>query len=1057
VIPTNAHIEQETYQYSCNYTFSVPHGDAIQRDFADLFACVPLESAEGGVSMDSSDDEETIDASFEFDASVEPETLIEEDSGSDSSLSTAPDGEVPENEGVLECSSVPPPPTPTAIAIDRIDDTRYRLLIADEALPVIHVIEIDADDPEGFARLITGETDLPEPIVTGVPIRDLVVTPPVPKVVPGLGSSLDSDSGSQSDAGVNTDDFLDAGAEAGIDAGVDTDGFADASAETDFDTGVPSDASTDADVDSATDTENQTAPADESETEQAPIENEAKYIYAIDDLDGSVLVVDAMTGAVLTTHSQALTQTDRIPLDNAMATTLAIIAPEYKRETPFISDWCKCGITDETAPAPSRLYGVYLVVATTDGMIRVVDVHDMNAVALRECRHIACIEDGKRAFVKKDGEIVLDENENASYVLDTMRNAADFCSTDEANSCSIESDSEFYFDINERDNIDCDACCIKDEDGNISNNSEFVLEYNLYENYDEDDEDKINACRQCLGPDGTPIDFDVDQCQRCVNDEGDDIALAIRRHFPRLRFVGGTGAPISKPRFVVDERRQDVQAESGMSFGTERHDLVGIECDSALGMAQSFPDLRDVAKKVDSTSSSDDDDTDFEENTDEGAGGEQTEESAEEEFVHQSGNAFVCARSDPWTSNGADWLVQYEGRVQGAAGYEGKFVDEHDEEYIDHGKGYEDMIQFRSGDIDFCRGGVLGSENIQPKYLWITSELPSQLGDCAPVHSPILFKINDINNGQYDLELVDYYVVNPVYDCLVRVVESNVYTYQILTESYSLVPGLAFAKGYFLEFDETVPKFRFVGEANLEGLSGDMLVITAKPQEDKTVELAHKLEKKKYHVTTKFNVEDCEKLTKPLSDGYPPRVAFQIVNAYQDHLVIKNRLIKDQRPEEIPATYEFVRFCMAYMLMKFEVRVHNAYTVLSTISGFSHEVKPGEDKSCHPGNDPLLNSRAHERVEFRNRDIAFKLAAQGMPTPGFRLEIGVSSVTKMMVDIGSFGYPYSDFGNLPVTLMYDELYNQILVVDMGLRGLVPIQIDEGFPETLATGSAVRYQ
>jgi hypothetical protein len=44
-----------------------------------------------------------------------------------------------------------------------------------------------------------------------------------------------------------------------------------------------------------------------------------------------------------------------------------------------------------------------------------------------------------------------------------------------------------------------------------------------------------------------------------------------------------------------------------------------------------------------------------------------------------------------------------------------------------------------------------------------------------------------------------------------------------------------------------------------------------------------------------------------------------------------------------------------------------------------------------------------------------------------------------------------------VTLMYDELYNQILVVDMGLRGLVPIQIDEGFPETLATGSAVRYQ
>lgn len=1056
-IPIQDYIEQEAYQYSCNYTFSSPTGDAVQRDFADLFACVELESADSGFSMDGETDEEVSDASFEIDASVGDDIPIDVDSGSDSGFSTTPDETAPDSGVALDCSSLTP--NPTAIAIDRIDDTRYRLLIADDVLPVIHVIEIDSNDPDGFSRLIRGETELPKPIVTAVPIRDLAVTPWVPKSVPVPESAPEADSGTQSDAGFDTNDSSDANDLSDIDAGVPFDASTDASVESveDAQTLTSPDAQSESEqaptTDGAAQSESEDAAttddAAQSESEEAPTtDDKAKYIYAIDDLDGSVLVVDAATGAVLTTHSQPYTQADRIPLNNAVATALEIITPQYVPESEaFNRDWCKCGITDETAPVPNRLYGVYLTVATTDGMIRVVDVHDMNAVASRECRHIACIEDGERAFIKEGGKTKQDENGNASYVLDTTSNAADFCS--KSGSCTIDSKDDDYYDIDEDENSEC-SCCMKDEGGDVSENREFSLAYN----YGENAVDDINACQQCLGPDGTPIDFDPALCQRCVNDEGDDIALAIRRHFPRLRFVGGTGAPISDPAFMVEERRQDVR-DDGKSFGTERHDLVGIECDSELGMAQSFPDPRNVAKKVDTTSPSDNAGVGVETNIGEdttSASGTQTEEPTEEDFVHQSGDALVCTRSDPWTANGADWIVQYEGLIWGASGFDGKFVDKEDEEFIEYGAQDNGTIQFRSSDIDFCRGGVLGTEDIKPKYLVITSQL-----FCGAVSSPVIFEINGFDNGRYDLKLLGDTPAKTVYDCLVGAVDSNIYTYRVVTDSLALIPGLAFARGYFLEpYDETAGTFEFIGEADLERLSGDMLVITAIPQEEKTIELAHELYKKEHNIGD-YKVEDCENLTKPLPNGYPPRAAFQIIKAYQDHLVIEDKLIADQRPEKIPATYKFIRFCMANMLMKFEMRVHNAYAVYGNAPSFLHDVTATAEKRCWPGDEPLQNSRAYERVEFRNREVAFKLAAQGTPSPGFRLEIGIPPVSKVMVDIGSFGYPYPDFGNLPVTLMFNDLYDQLLVVDMGLRGLVPIELENTFPDTLATGAAMRYQ
>jgi len=550
---------------------------------------------------------------------------------------------------------------------------------------------------------------------------------------------------------------------------------------------------------------------------------------------------------------------------------------------------------------------------------------------------------------------------------------------------------------------------------------------------------------------------------------------------------------MSDASFIVDEKKQVIR-ETGKSSGIESHGLVGIKCDSELAMAQSFPDPRDVAKKVDLDVSEDEQGApDTENNAEDAAdaGVVESEEPIEEDFVHQTGNAFICAGTNPWTSNGVNWVVRYEGTIQGASGSDGKFVDKNDEEEYVEGEGGE-TIEFRSGDVNFCQSGVLGREDIKPKYVMITSDLPTvkevsdarknkngetpddeqptgnpsnpvetefTSEDCALLQPPLFFSIIENSDGRK---------LEPIWEpekglfayCVA--IASKVYSYQVLTESLLLVPGHAFVHGHFAEPDFTDPEahLEFIGEADLEGISGDMLVITASPPDDSTIEVAYTQNENKYEVEKHFEIDDCEKLTKSLSDGYLPRIAFPIVKAYEDRLVIEPDLIAAARPEELPRrsrTYEFIRYCMAHMLMKFEVRVQNAYTVRSTIPNYTHDVTVSDDKRCQPGSDPLRNSRAYERVEFRNRDIAFKLAAQETRTRNLRLSIEVDRVYKVAVDLGTLGYPYADYGNLPVSVMYDDLYNRILVVDMGLRGLVSIPIENEFPDTLSTGSVVRYQ
>jgi hypothetical protein len=197
-------------------------------------------------------------------------------------------------------------PRPTALALDAFcrdgESCSQRLLVADAAQPVIHVIDLDA-----AAR---GEDPLLAPIVTGVPTKDVVVTPRVPR-----------------DTAVDSSD-------------------------------------------------------------------ETQYVYAVDEGDGSVLVIE--NGQVLNVSATPGLRRDRLVFNGGKdgALALEVMTPHFdvrgpaaqyvrgQTETvPAIIDPLACTDADHEEQNPARLRGVFLAAALTDGTIRVIDVHDMELSA----------------------------------------------------------------------------------------------------------------------------------------------------------------------------------------------------------------------------------------------------------------------------------------------------------------------------------------------------------------------------------------------------------------------------------------------------------------------------------------------------------------------------------------------------------------------------------------------------------------------------------------------------------------------------------------------------
>lgn len=213
-------------------------------------------------------------------------------------LTTLPEGERPATYRVT-CPSVPvtdPAPVPPRMPVSLgpaprpwdlvLDEETGRVLVADRALPVIHVIDVETHTPL-------------DAINVGTPTRALALTPQVP------GSAGDN---------VRTD----------------------------------------------------------------------RFVYAIDDTDQSVLVVDysdparASFGAVLTVGPTAPQDRLAVPFP---ARAIEVVSPSWTVEgaIPECSD----------EAAPTALRGVFLAVGTVDGRVRFFDIYDLDA----PCRTDACDSD----------------------------------------------------------------------------------------------------------------------------------------------------------------------------------------------------------------------------------------------------------------------------------------------------------------------------------------------------------------------------------------------------------------------------------------------------------------------------------------------------------------------------------------------------------------------------------------------------------------------------------------------------------------------------------------
>jgi hypothetical protein len=111
----------------------------------------------------------------------------------------------------------------------------------------------------------------------------------------------------------------------------------------------------------------------------------ARFIYAIDATDQSILVVDdgpssPSRGAVLPVAAGA-DPFDRIEFF-AGARSLEVLRPGF-------AEGAACGSTDFAAE-PRQLRGLFVAVALTDGTVRIVDVHDLDA----PCRGRDCAQGG---------------------------------------------------------------------------------------------------------------------------------------------------------------------------------------------------------------------------------------------------------------------------------------------------------------------------------------------------------------------------------------------------------------------------------------------------------------------------------------------------------------------------------------------------------------------------------------------------------------------------------------------------------------------------------------
>jgi hypothetical protein len=125
-------------------------------------------------------------------------------------------------------------------------------------------------------------------------------------------------------------------------------------------------------------------------TDEADPERTERFIYAIDEIDRSVLAIDYSDrarpsfGGVLS--MRAIAPYDRLTLpEPVVAQSIAVVSPAYD-ETGELT-YC----TDKDEASPLQLHGVFLTVACSDGRVRFFDIYDLDTSCrgTTECATIA--------------------------------------------------------------------------------------------------------------------------------------------------------------------------------------------------------------------------------------------------------------------------------------------------------------------------------------------------------------------------------------------------------------------------------------------------------------------------------------------------------------------------------------------------------------------------------------------------------------------------------------------------------------------------------------------
>jgi hypothetical protein len=131
-----------------------------------------------------------------------------------------------------------------------------------------------------------------------------------------------------------------------------------------------------------------------------------RFIYAIDEEDGTVMVVDYSDpsatgfGAVIPVGPEGVARPDRLPLLTG-ARTLAVLTPSYDPTNPFAAacDPTVALASGATAPGVTALRGVFVGVGLTDSTVRFVDVFDSDALCRGRVVPGSTECDGSESFV----------------------------------------------------------------------------------------------------------------------------------------------------------------------------------------------------------------------------------------------------------------------------------------------------------------------------------------------------------------------------------------------------------------------------------------------------------------------------------------------------------------------------------------------------------------------------------------------------------------------------------------------------------------------------------